>query len=332
MILLTDGVNNTGKISPVAAAEAAKALGVKIYTIAVGVRGEAPMPVKDDFGNTRLVMAKVDVDEKTLQTIAAKTGGAFYRATDTGSLQNIYGQINRLEKSAHTLKKYEHYQELYSWALIPALGRPWSRLRSAADTLAEIAVTFVQPLWLLAGFAACLGLIWMWRRYDAHQRATLVTFVAEHLRVQLTSSLSIGRRRVKRGLFLAAVALLFVALAGPQAGYQWEQVTRRGNDIMFAVDTSRSMLTPDVKPNRLARAKLAIEDFTDRLNGDAVGLVAFAGTAFLQVPLTTDYDAFRESCELRSIQTSFHAVARTSQARFARHRTRSISALAATRS
>ena len=156
-------------------------------------------------------------------------------------------------------------------------------------------MTFAHPLWLLAGSVACLGLIWMWRRYDARQRATLVTFVAEHLRAQLTSSLSIGRRRVKRGLFLAALALLFGALSGPQAGYQWEQVTRRGNDIMFAVDTSRSMLTPDVKPNRLARAKLAIEDFIDRLNGDAVGLVAFAGTAFLQVPLTTDYDAFRDS-------------------------------------
>jgi Ca-activated chloride channel family protein len=156
-------------------------------------------------------------------------------------------------------------------------------------------VTFAQPLWLLAGFAACLGLIWTWRRYDARQRATLVTFVAEHLRAQLTSSLSIGRRRVKRGLFLAALALLFVALSEPQAGYQWEQVTRRGNDIMFAVDTSRSMLTPDVKPNRLARAKLAIEDFADRLDGDAVGLVAFAGSAFLQVPLTTDYEAFRDS-------------------------------------
>jgi Ca-activated chloride channel family protein len=135
----------------------------------------------------------------------------------------------------------------------------------------------------------------LWRRYDVCQRDTLATFVAEHLRARLTSSLSIGRRRAKRGLFLAALALLFVALSGPQAGYQWEQVTRRGNDIMFAVDTSRSMLTPDIKPNRLARARLAIEDFIDRLNGDAVGLVAFAGSAFLQVPLTTDYEAFRDS-------------------------------------
>jgi Ca-activated chloride channel family protein len=122
MILLTDGVNNTGKISPIAAAEAAKALGVKIYTIGVGVRGDAPVPVKDEFGRTQLVMAKVDVDEKTLQTIATMTGGAFFRATDTGSLQSIYAQINRLETSAQTIKRFEHYQELYAWALIPALA------------------------------------------------------------------------------------------------------------------------------------------------------------------------------------------------------------------
>jgi Ca-activated chloride channel family protein len=122
MILLTDGVNNTGKISPIAAAEAAKALGVKIYTIGVGVRGDAPVPVKDDFGNTQLVMAKVDVDEATLQSIATLTGGAFYRATDTGSLEKIYQQINRLETSAQSAPKFERYQDLYAWALIPALG------------------------------------------------------------------------------------------------------------------------------------------------------------------------------------------------------------------
>jgi Ca-activated chloride channel family protein len=122
MILLTDGVNNTGKISPIAAAEAAKALGVKIYTIGVGVRGDAPVPVRDEFGNTQLVMAKVDVDETTLQSVATMTGGAFYRATDTGSLQKIYEQINRLETSAQTVPKFEHYQDLYAWALIPALG------------------------------------------------------------------------------------------------------------------------------------------------------------------------------------------------------------------
>jgi Ca-activated chloride channel family protein len=120
VILLTDGMNNTGKIAPLAAAEAARALGVKVYTIGVGVRGMAPIPVKDQAGNTHLIMDKVDVDEKTLQTIATETGGTFYRATDTDSLQRIYQQINRLETTARTVQKFEHYDELYAWALMPA--------------------------------------------------------------------------------------------------------------------------------------------------------------------------------------------------------------------
>jgi Ca-activated chloride channel family protein len=122
VILLTDGMNNSGRISPLAAAEAAKALGVKVYTVAVGVRGEAPIPVKDNFGNTRLVMAKVDVDEKTLQSIAALTGGSFFRATDTDSLKEIYEQINRLEKTAQVAHRFERYEELYQWALFPAIA------------------------------------------------------------------------------------------------------------------------------------------------------------------------------------------------------------------
>jgi Ca-activated chloride channel family protein len=120
VILLTDGMNNTGKISPIAAAEAAQALGVKIYTIGVGVRGMAPIPVRDEAGHFHLIMDKVDVDEKTLETVAAATGGTFYRATDTDSLQKIYEQINRLERTAQTVQKFEHFDELYSWALIPS--------------------------------------------------------------------------------------------------------------------------------------------------------------------------------------------------------------------
>ena len=122
VILLTDGMNNTGKISPLSAAEAARALGVKVYTIGVGVRGKAPIPVRDEAGNMRLIMAKVDVDEKTLQAVADETGGKFYRATDTDSLQKIYEQINRLERTAQTVQKFEHYDELYPWALIPSLA------------------------------------------------------------------------------------------------------------------------------------------------------------------------------------------------------------------
>jgi len=122
VILLTDGMSNAGKVSPMAAAEAAKALGVKIYTVAVGVRGEAPIPVTDEFGNTRLVMAKVDVDEKTLEQVAALTGGAFYRATDTQSLEHIYEQINRLERTTQVAQVADHQQELFAWAVLPGIA------------------------------------------------------------------------------------------------------------------------------------------------------------------------------------------------------------------
>jgi Ca-activated chloride channel family protein len=122
VVLLTDGQNNAGKIIPETAAQAAKAMGVKVYTIAAGVRGEAPIPVTDEFGNKRLAMAQVDVDEETLKKIAAETGGKFFRATDTESLKNIYAEIDRLEKTTHQLKKFEHHTELFAWAVVPAIA------------------------------------------------------------------------------------------------------------------------------------------------------------------------------------------------------------------
>jgi Ca-activated chloride channel homolog len=163
-------------------------------------------------------------------------------------------------------------------------------------------VTFSHPGWLPAGFIACLCLLGMWRLYDARQRAALARFISAHLRTELTQSVSTAKRRARRVLMLAALALLFVALAGPLVGYRWEVINRRGNEIIFAVDTSRSMSTPDVKPDRLTRAKLAIDDFTNSLDGDAVGLVAFAGGAFLVCPITLDYGAFHES--LNAIDTN----------------------------
>jgi Ca-activated chloride channel family protein len=162
---------------------------------------------------------------------------------------------------------------------------------------------FSHPAWLPAGFIACLSLFWLWHRYDARQHAALARFVSAHLRGQLTQSVSIGRRRTQRGLLLAALALLFIALAGPLVGYRWELISRRGIEIIFAVDTSRSMSTPDVRPDRLTRAKLAIDDFTNKLDGDAVGLVAFAGEAFLVSPITLDYGAFHESLNAIDINT-----------------------------
>ena len=156
---------------------------------------------------------------------------------------------------------------------------------------------FAEPIWLLLGVLAGGALVWAWRRYDVRQRAALASFASSHLHAQLTASFSAAKRNWKRGLYLGAVGCLFLALARPQAGVRWEEVKRRGIEVIFAVDTSRSMLTPDVKPDRLTRAKLAVDDFVRHLDGDGVGLIAFAGNAFLQCPITLDYDAFHESLE-----------------------------------
>ena len=122
VILLTDGVNNAGKISPLMAAEAARALGLKAYTILAGTGGEVPIPVTDRFGRQRVVTARVDVDEGTLAEVAKLTGGRFFRATDTDSLAQIYEEIDAMEKTTAKLEKFERYRELYPWLVLAALG------------------------------------------------------------------------------------------------------------------------------------------------------------------------------------------------------------------
>lgn len=121
VILLTDGVNNAGAVNPLTAAEAAKALGIKVYTIGTGIRGEAPFPVQDGFGRTHLQTVKVEIDEEMLREVSEATGAQSFRATDTGSLEKIYESINQLEKTTRKLKKYQRYDELYLWFLIPGV-------------------------------------------------------------------------------------------------------------------------------------------------------------------------------------------------------------------
>jgi len=156
---------------------------------------------------------------------------------------------------------------------------------------------FAEPIWLIAGLVVIGAMVWLYRRFDRRQRAALAEFASSHLLAKLTASFSPGRRTVKRALFVAALAFTFLALARPQLGYHWEEEKQRGIDILFAIDTSKSMLTQDVSPDRLTRAKLAIIDLVKKLDGDRVGLIAFAGDAFLQAPLTLDYDAFLESLD-----------------------------------
>ncbi len=117
VILLTDGINNAGKIPPVAAAEAAKSFDIKVYTIGAGTRGMAPVPVTDAFGRKKLRKARVDIDERTLSQVADMTGARYFRATDTESLEQVYEEINSMETTTRTIKKFENYRELFHYLI-----------------------------------------------------------------------------------------------------------------------------------------------------------------------------------------------------------------------
>ncbi|MBW1785093.1 MAG: VWA domain-containing protein [Deltaproteobacteria bacterium] len=120
LILLTDGRHNAGDITPVEAAKAAGALGIKIYTIGVGGRGPAPFKVQTPFG-TRTIHQRVDLDEDTLKTVAKAGNGRYFRAADSDELSEIYDLIDREEKTEVKVKSFFHYRELYLFFLVPAL-------------------------------------------------------------------------------------------------------------------------------------------------------------------------------------------------------------------
>ena len=122
VILLTDGVNNRGEITPMTAAEIARAQNIRVYTIGVGTEGMAPYPAVDMFGNITFVKQKVEIDEKTLTAMADMTGGKYFRATDNAKLKAIYDEINQLEKSRVEVLEHISYHELFLVWVLAALG------------------------------------------------------------------------------------------------------------------------------------------------------------------------------------------------------------------
>lgn len=121
IIIITDGVNNAGTISPLVASEAAKALKIKIYAIGVGTKGLVPYPFKDVYGRIIYQNIPIEIDEEVLKKIADMTGGKYYLASDTESLRKIYDDINRLERSNIEHFGYREYNELFGYFLIPGL-------------------------------------------------------------------------------------------------------------------------------------------------------------------------------------------------------------------
>jgi Ca-activated chloride channel family protein len=152
---------------------------------------------------------------------------------------------------------------------------------------------FLAPVWLLVGLIAVIAVVLLEIGTRRRRKQAIRSFAASHLARALTGSVSNSKRLLKSFLITAAVALLFVAMARPHLFFNWQEENRSGLDILIAVDCSKSMLSEDVKPNRLERAKLALADFADHLPDNRLGLIAFAGDAFLQCPLTLDHDAFQ---------------------------------------
>ena len=151
-------------------------------------------------------------------------------------------------------------------------------------------MSFGAPGWFW-GLLLVPLLVFLFVRAESRAVRRLREFVSERLLPNLSRTVDRRRRRFRFALMLIGFSLAVTALAKPRLGYIYEDVKRKGLDLIFAVDTSRSMLSNDVAPSRLQRVKLAAQDLLNELQGDRVGLIAFAGRAFLQAPLTIDYDA-----------------------------------------
>jgi Ca-activated chloride channel family protein len=156
---------------------------------------------------------------------------------------------------------------------------------------------FLLGLLIIAALAAFY--LWAWRK----RKNKLQQFADKELLAVLLVRVDRRRQKIKIALLLVAVACCVLALMRPQWGFRWQEVKRRGLDIVIALDTSKSMLAQDVLPNRLQRSKLAIKDLVKVLKGDRIGLIAFAGTAFLECPLTLDYNGFMLSLDDISVNT-----------------------------
>jgi Ca-activated chloride channel family protein len=158
-----------------------------------------------------------------------------------------------------------------------------------------------QILWLLLVLPPVLAVFFWWAMRS--RQKLLAQFIQARLLATLTVGISPARQKIRFALVILAAAFLIMALARPQRGFDLQEVEQRGLDIVVAVDTSKSMLATDIAPNRLARAKLAALELMQRAGTDRMGLVAFAGDAFLECPLTIDNTAFQQSVQALDVNS-----------------------------
>ncbi|MFA5143832.1 MAG: VWA domain-containing protein [Candidatus Omnitrophota bacterium] len=156
-------------------------------------------------------------------------------------------------------------------------------------------------LQILLVLVVCVGFFYLWAM--RRRKRLMDRFAGKSLAESIAPAVSMGRKITKMVMIIAAVSLLAFSLARPQWGFEWQEMKFKGIDILIAMDVSKSMLATDVKPNRLERTKFAVKDLVKKLNGDRIGLIAFAGTAFLQCPPTIDYNGFLLTLDDLNINT-----------------------------
>lgn len=153
-------------------------------------------------------------------------------------------------------------------------------------------IQFAYPAYLTFIALGVAALVIFYATVMKVRSGLIKRFADKNLIKEIAPSVSVPKKIFKMGLIVTAAAFALLAFARPQWGFEWQETKRVGLDILIAMDASKSMLARDVKPNRLERSKFAVMDLVKKLNGDRIGLIAFAGTAFLQCPLTIDYNGF----------------------------------------
>ena len=257
VILLTDGANNSGSLTPPQATAIARHRHVPVYTLGAGRNGMVPFPIFDDHGRrigTR--QRPSSVDEDAVRTMALETGGRYFRADETGAVASAFASIDSAEKTDFHSRTYLLTTELFAWPLVASLA----------------------------------GLAWAFpglRTQKAEKlRPQIRRGVAARGQIRLSPDASSKSRLPWR--FLCAFVLAVVALARPQWGPPEQSAYAPAGEVLIALDLSRSMLAADVAPSRLERARALASALVEQLPEQKIGLIGFAGAAHLLAPASDD--------------------------------------------
>ena len=277
VVLVTDGANNAGEIDPATATDLARAMEVRVYTVLVGRGGEVPMPVRLKDPVTGQVfeqrrMVEVHIDPELLKTIAERTGGEFFRAADPASLRQIFERIDRLEKSEIKQASFRRYAERYRpvprWRRRSCSSRPASPGRAGSAwprsshdlRLAAMALRPARrcPSWRCSRPPHA-------PRPRPRPRASWRAPSGPRVLRRDPRALAVRPPRPPRWPASRGIVL---ALARPQWGIVREKIEREGADVVLLLDSSGSMATADVAPNRFFLARHALLNLVTRLEGD----------------------------------------------------------------